>query len=156
MEDVYLYVLTQLPLQDIYKCMQVDKTMYNASQQPYLWGKLLGNKYEEIKTNTLYETYKKVHQLTMLKTKLKIKVNDVIELINLKILDLDNNQLTTILQEIGQLTNLQRLNLDNNQLTTIPLEIGQLTNLQILHLSNNKLTTIPQEIKKMNILHFVF
>ena len=50
MEDVYLYILTYLPLQDIYKCMQVDKTMYNASQQPYLWGKLLGNKYKEIKT----------------------------------------------------------------------------------------------------------
>jgi len=84
MEDVYLYILTYLPLQDIYNCMQVDKTMYNASQQPYLWGKLLGNKYEEIKTKTLYETYKKIYQLTILKTKLKIKVNDVIELINLQ------------------------------------------------------------------------
>ena len=55
MEDVYLYILTRLPLQDIYNCMQVNKTIYNASQRPYLWGKLLGNKYDEIKTKTLSE-----------------------------------------------------------------------------------------------------
>ncbi|MBS4166858.1 MULTISPECIES: hypothetical protein [unclassified Neochlamydia] len=38
------------------------------------------------------------------------------------------------------------LGLDNNPLTSLPAEIGQLSLLQNLNLSNNKLTTLPAEI----------
>ena len=51
---------------------------------------------------------------------------------------LDNNQLTTLPEEIGGLTQLLGLNLNNNQLTTLPKEIGGLTQLN-LSLSNNPL-----------------
>ena len=56
------------------------------------------------------------------------------QLTNLKRLDLDDNQLTSLPPEIGQLTNLHQLDLYNNQLTSLPAEIGQLTNLRELSL----------------------
>ena len=65
------------------------------------------------------------------------------QLTNLKRLDLDDNQLTSLPPEIGQLTSLRVLSLSNNQLTSVPAEIGQLTNLQVLRLYSNQLTSLP-------------
>ena len=40
------------------------------------------------------------------------------------------------------------LDLQNNQLTSIPKELGQLFNLNMLDLQNNQLTNIPSTEKK--------
>ena len=45
--------------------------------------------------------------------------------------------------EIGQLTSLRVLYLNNNNLTSVPAEIGQLTSLQELNLNSNQLTSLP-------------
>ena len=44
------------------------------------------------------------------------------------------------------------LNLDNNQLTSLPAEIGELTSLTTLYLHNNQLTSLPAEIVKLTSL----
>ena len=60
---------------------------------------------------------------------------------NLKELDLNDNQLTSIPESIGNLTKLERLYLQNNQLTSLE-GIENLTNLKVLKLSNNELTSL--------------
>jgi Leucine-rich repeat (LRR) protein len=70
----------------------------------------------------------------------------------LKILYLDNNQITAIPDAIGNLTNLQKLSLRDNKITTIPDAIGRLTNLQFLYLDNNQITEIPDAIDSLTEL----
>lgn len=68
-----------------------------------------------------------------------------------RILDLNENQLTTLPKEIGKLQNLQELGLSGNQLITLPKEIGQLKNLRWLSLKNNT-ALIPQKNKIQKLL----
>ncbi|MDM8522972.1 AAA family ATPase [Desulfococcaceae bacterium HSG8] len=65
---------------------------------------------------------------------------------NTNILNLDNNQLTSLPSEIGNFINLQQLFVQNNKLTSLPSEIGNLKNLQILNLSGNQLASLPSAI----------
>jgi len=76
----------------------------------------------------------------------KLVKKDGGEVLELKRLYLDNNNLTTLPAEIGFLQELKRLDLDNNNLTTLPAEIVFLQALKRLYLNNNNLTTLPAEI----------
>ena len=49
--------------------------------------------------------------------------------------------------EIGRLTSLTVLNLGDNELTSLPAEIGQLTSLLQLDLRGNQLTSVPAAIR---------
>lgn len=69
-----------------------------------------------------------------------------INVLDLKILDLRNNELTVLPSDISLLSSLQVLGLDNNFIDKLPSEIGQLSDLEFLTLSNNELTEIPPEI----------
>ena len=60
--------------------------------------------------------------------------------------DLSNNQLTTIPESISQLSNLTVVDLSGNQLTTIPESISQISNLTGLYLEDNPLKNPPREI----------
>jgi hypothetical protein len=62
------------------------------------------------------------------------------------------NQLTSVPAEIWQLTSLTYLNLGDNQLTSVPAEIGQLTSLRELLLDANQLTSLPSEIGQLTSL----
>jgi len=73
----------------------------------------------------------------------------VLQLTNLKILDLSSNQITAIPEAIGQLSNLRGLYLGDNQITSIPEELGQLSNLTQFDLSDNQITSIPEAIGKL-------
>jgi Leucine-rich repeat (LRR) protein len=73
----------------------------------------------------------------------------VVELQELRILDLSNNQLSELPPEIGNLVNLRVLYLQDNQLTRLPPEIGKLVNLQWLYIFGNPLKEIPPEIKQL-------
>jgi internalin A len=65
------------------------------------------------------------------------------------VLDLRNNQLTSLPPEIGQLSALTELWLNNNQLTSLPPEIGDLKKLERLTLERNKLVSLPERLKDL-------
>ena len=64
-------------------------------------------------------------------------------LINLKVLQFSDNDLTYIPKMIGKLVNLEKLYLDNNKITEIPKELKNLANLQYFYINNNLLEEIP-------------
>ncbi|TAG92981.1 MAG: leucine-rich repeat domain-containing protein [Oscillatoriales cyanobacterium] len=76
----------------------------------------------------------------------------VLQLTNLKILNLSHNQITAIPEAIAQLSNLTQLDLSFNQITVIPEAIAQLSNLTQLDLSFNQITVIPEAIRGMEKL----
>ncbi len=68
-------------------------------------------------------------------------------------LNLSGNSLSGSLPgEIRFLKNLKVLNVSNNQFTGVPAEIGQLQNLEVLDLSNNNLTGLPNELGNLSNL----
>ncbi|MEG4214459.1 COR domain-containing protein [Microcoleus sp. Pol14C6] len=76
----------------------------------------------------------------------------VLQLTNLKILNLSNNQITQIPEEIGQLSNLTQLDFRSNQITSIPDAIWQLSHLTKLDLGFNQITSIPEAIAQLSHL----
>ena len=69
--------------------------------------------------------------------------------VNIKKINLSNNQLQSLPAEIGNLRNLQILGLYNNQLQSLPAEIGNLINLQELYLNNNQLQSLTIDFLKI-------
>jgi len=76
----------------------------------------------------------------------------VLQLTNLKILNLRRNQITAIPEAIGQLSNLTGLYLSKNQITSIPEVIAQMSNLTELSLGSNQITSIPEAIGQLSNL----
>jgi Leucine-rich repeat (LRR) protein len=65
---------------------------------------------------------------------------------NLKVLDLEGNNLKCIPKSISSLKSLRTLNLSKNKLQKLPYSIGMLSSLQYLNLDNNNLITLPKSI----------
>ncbi|MGQ2839761.1 leucine-rich repeat domain-containing protein, partial [Leptospira interrogans] len=86
-----------------------------------------------------------VRILILSEQKLTTLPKKIEQLKNLQMLDLCYNQFKTVPKKIEQLKNLQMLDLCYNQFKTVPKKIGQLKNLQVLNLSSNQLTTLPKE-----------
>lgn len=70
-------------------------------------------------------------------------------LCHLRILNLNQNRLSSIPPEIGTLQTLEQLNLSNNLLDQIPVELGYLEQLQELYLDGNVLTTLPHTLGEL-------
>ncbi|KAJ8376445.1 hypothetical protein SKAU_G00070250 [Synaphobranchus kaupii] len=114
-------------------------------------------------------------KLLLSSNKLDALSEDVRLLPALVVLDVHDNQLTTLPKSIGELENLQKLNLSHNKLKELPEEVwllrnlrslqlqknlleelpegvGQLTNVDDIDLSNNELTTLPESLGNLTNL----
>ncbi|XP_066467026.1 E3 ubiquitin-protein ligase LRSAM1 [Tiliqua scincoides] len=76
----------------------------------------------------------------------------LLNLITVKVLDLHDNQLTSLPVDIGQLTSLQVLNVERNLLKTLPDSIGDLVQLQTLNVKANKLKELPSTVGNLRSL----
>lgn len=72
-------------------------------------------------------------------------------LVNLRTLDLSDNNFTGVPAEIGQLSKLEVLDLSNNPLTGLPYEIGNLKNLKVLDLRGTQYATHDLEIIRKSL-----
>ena len=119
----------------------------------------------------LWGLYAMYNQLTSLPS-------EMAQLINLKSLDLSNNEISSLSQiwfskkmktlnlgynrisiipsGIGLLTQLVDLNLTQNQISALPIEIFDLTNLTMLGLANNKLEELYPEIGELQNLKSLY
>ncbi|XP_063000661.1 E3 ubiquitin-protein ligase LRSAM1 [Elgaria multicarinata webbii] len=70
----------------------------------------------------------------------------LLNLITVKVLDLHDNQLTSLPADIGLLTSLQVLNVEKNLLKALPDSVGDLAQLQSLNLKANKLKVLPDTL----------
>ena len=73
----------------------------------------------------------------------------VCQLLPLKKLWVHHNQLTSIPENLGNLYQLEELVLSFNQLKTLPDSIGLLSNLRVLYLHHNQLTSLPTVLKTL-------
>ena len=78
------------------------------------------------------------------------------KLARLKLLSLNENQLTSVPAELGGLTALTRLELGGNKLTSVPEELGRLTALLGLKLHRNKLTSVPAALVGLTALRVLY
>ncbi|XP_015278585.1 PREDICTED: E3 ubiquitin-protein ligase LRSAM1 [Gekko japonicus] len=76
----------------------------------------------------------------------------LLDLITVKVLDLHDNQLTSLPADIGQLTTLQVLNVERNLLKALPHSIGDLVQLQTLNVKGNKLKELPASLSNLRSL----
>ena len=63
-----------------------------------------------------------------------------------------NQNCSTLADKIAQLLQLRSLEMSNQQLKSIPFSIGCLSNLMVLDFSKNELTTIPKSIGRLSSL----
>ncbi|XP_019365947.1 PREDICTED: E3 ubiquitin-protein ligase LRSAM1 [Gavialis gangeticus] len=85
-------------------------------------------------------------------TSLVPKSCSIQSLITVKVLDLHDNQLTSLPADIGQLTFLQVLNIEKNLLKSLPESIGDLAQLQTLNVKGNKLKELPTTLGGLHSL----
>ncbi len=139
--------LAELP-PEIGKCTQLETLLLGKFDEEK--GRFLGNKLSEFPDVVLQLTNLKI--LNLPNNQITAIPEDLGLLSNLRELDLDRNQITLIPEDLGQLSNLTQLNLSENQITVIPEAIGQLSNLTQLNLSENQITVIPEAIGKLSNL----
>ncbi|XP_068809615.1 leucine-rich repeat-containing protein 40 isoform X3 [Struthio camelus] len=82
-------------------------------------------------------------KLILASNKLQCLSEDVKLLPALTVLDVHDNQLTSLPSALGHLENLQKLDVSHNKLKTIPEELMQLTHLRSLLLHHNELSHLP-------------
>ncbi|XP_069799020.1 E3 ubiquitin-protein ligase LRSAM1 isoform X2 [Dendropsophus ebraccatus] len=76
----------------------------------------------------------------------------ILDLATLKVLDLHDNQISSLPADIGQLKSLRVLNVERNAVRSLPDSIGDLVQLQTLNVNGNKLKQLPPTIGGLRCL----
>jgi internalin A len=147
--------LTELPV-EIGKLKQLESLILGKKVEGY---ERVGNRnLEKVSGNNLKTLPPELLDLPNLR-KLDISGNplesipDVVtQILHLEELILIRVELTEIPDAIANLTNLTQLDLSGNEITEIPEAIANLTNLTQLHLSSNEITEIPEAIANLTNL----
>jgi internalin A len=143
--------LEELP-PEIGKCTQLQRLILGKLDEEK--GQFLGNKLTEFPDVVLQLTNLKI--LNLSKNQITVIPEDLAQLSNLRELNLSNNQITVIPEAIAQLSNLTQLDLNFNQITVIPEALGQLFNLTKLDLRINQIREIPEalgQLSNLTLLH---
>ncbi len=77
---------------------------------------------------------------------------DIGRLVNLRILDISQNNLSTLPNSILQLSKLTHLDASNNQITELPTNIDRLVKLRHLNLDGNSLMSLPESVGSLSCL----
>eukprot|EP00741_Cyanophora_paradoxa_P011434 tig00020556_g11045.t1 len=85
-----------------------------------------------------------------------VEGHDLIKLVNLQVLDLRNNRLTSLPPELGHLANLRKLDVSNNALKVLPPSIGCCASLTELRCVGNQLAVLPRELGDLFNLESLF
>ena len=86
-------------------------------------------------------------KLDLRNNKIKTISTHIKALMNLTVLKLDFNQLTTLIPEVGNLKLLEELTVEGNRLHEVPSSIGSnLDQLQTLNLADNSIKSLPESI----------
>ncbi|XP_056354100.1 leucine-rich repeat-containing protein 40 [Oenanthe melanoleuca] len=88
-------------------------------------------------------------KLILASNKLQSLSEDVQLLPALTVLDVHDNQLTSLPSALGQLENLQKLDVSHNQLRSLPEELLQLPRLRSLLLQHNQLSQLPEGLGQL-------
>nr|WP_322734435.1 leucine-rich repeat domain-containing protein [Nostoc sp. DedVER02]MDZ7987788.1 leucine-rich repeat domain-containing protein [Nostoc sp. DedVER02] len=147
--------LTELPV-EIGKLQQLESLILGKKVEGYEY---VGNRFlQKVSGNNLKTLPLELLDLPNLR-KLDISDNplesipDVVtQILHLEELILIRVELTKIPNAIAKLTNLTQLHLSDNKITQIPEAIAKLTNLTQLYLSDNQITEIPEAIAKLTNL----
>uniref|UniRef100_A0A673BDT6 RING-type domain-containing protein n=1 Tax=Sphaeramia orbicularis TaxID=375764 RepID=A0A673BDT6_9TELE len=77
---------------------------------------------------------------------------DMGKLVSLQILNVEKNHLKALPESIGFLRLLQTLNLKSNRLTELPASVGSLSSLRTLDISDNNITQLPKTLAYIRTL----
>ncbi|WP_244917970.1 leucine-rich repeat domain-containing protein [Nostoc linckia] len=147
--------LTELPV-EIGKLKQLESLILGKKVKGY--EEVEGRFFEKVSGNNLKTLPLELLDLPNLR-KLDISGNplesipDVVtQILHLEELILIQVELTEIPDALAKLTNLRELNLSDNQITQIPEVLANLSNLTQLDLSDNQITQIPEAIANLTNL----
>lgn len=76
--------------------------------------------------------------------------------LDVTVLDLSEQGLSSLPESIGELKNLKVLKLDGNTIKNFPEEFWQLSNLEVLLINRNKLDLLPERIGELKNLRKIF
>ncbi|XP_032905065.1 E3 ubiquitin-protein ligase LRSAM1 isoform X1 [Amblyraja radiata] len=85
-------------------------------------------------------------------TTLQPRSCNIQDLSMLKILDLHDNQLSSLPEDMGQLSALQVLNVEQNDLKSVPSSLTTLAQLQTLNLKGNRIRKLPESLSGLKSL----
>jgi len=111
--------------------------------------------WSELKTiseKIAYRNPQETHLLHLQKSGITEFPKEILELEDLKVLDLSHNELTSLPQGLEKLQNLEVLYLEDNQFVEFPLVVTKLPSLKSLSLSGNYLTRVSEEIENLQNL----
>lgn len=86
----------------------------------------------------------------------KVKTDITKDVLSEEVMDYHGKGITLFPAEILEMTDLKQLDLSNNKLTEIPAELKNLKSLMVLNLSGNKIYEMPEELSRLKFLKEIY